>query len=402
VPVSARPFEVAVADLNGDGKPDAVTANSLPYGVGILLGNGDGTFRPAVNISLPGACYFVAVGDLNGDGKPDVVASLAVNPPPGQVAVLLGNGDGTFKKPKFVALSGGPYGLAIADFNGDGKPDLAVATSDDKLTILLGKGNGMFTTGATLATADHPVAVRAADLNGDGKPDLVNSNGYGNSLGVFLGNGDGTFQSAETLPTGTDAFDLAIADVNGDGKPDLVNTNVNAYSNGSVSVFLGNGNGTFQGAMTFGTGSLSEPTSVEVADFDLDGKPDLAVSSPITGNLEVLSGNGDGTFQAPQPYSLGGYTGYGAAATDINGDGRPDLLLTTFNRGTVVVLINSATTQYGLQAPMLAVAGQGFSLTVTAETAANQVDTHYIGTVHFTSSDPQAVLPADYTFTAAD
>jgi hypothetical protein len=368
--------------------------------VSIALGNGDGTFGSAVNISLQGSCKGLAVGDLNGDGKPDLVATTYSNSSsPGQVAVLLGNGDGTFKSPNYVTVGFSPYGVAIADLNGDGKPDLAVANYlDHTLSILTGNGDGTFAAGATLATGLGPTEVRVADLNGDGKPDLVNANDYGSSVSVFLGNGDGTFQAAETLFTyGLYSRAVAVADVNGDGKPDVMATTAHA----AVSLFLGNGDGTFQNARTFATDEGSE-WRIIVADLNQDGKPDLVVGAGF-GAVSVLPGNGDGTFQDQQTYFLPG-SGAGfpdLAAAEINGDGKPDLLLTDRYNDRVGILIHSDTEQYGFQAPASTVAGKAFSLTVTAETATGQVDPH-VGTVQFTSGNPNAVLPADYTFTAAD
>jgi hypothetical protein len=206
----------------------------------------------------------------------------------------------------------------LADFNGDGKLDLAVASSQcavfscpatgpGSVFILLGFGDGTFVGEQEYAfqTQVPPVTVLSADSNGDGKPDLAAESQpfqVVSSLGVFLGNGDGTFQPE--IPTSLTQSSSAIAagDFNGDGKADLATLYPNCANNtclpGDVVVLIGNGDGTFQSPAEYAVGLQSQSAGgVAVGDFNGDGKPDLAVSNPGANTVSILLNNGDGTFQ---------------------------------------------------------------------------------------------------------
>ncbi len=297
---------VAIADVNGDGKPDIVVANQSSSSVGVLLGNGDGTFQAAMTYNSGNySDYSVAVADVNGDGKPDIIvanfctSSQYCTSGLGSVGVLLGNGDGTFQAPVSYASGGDQaVSVAVADVNGDGKPDIIVANNcisgnGDECTdatgavgVLLGNGDGAFRAAVTFGSgSDLAVSIAVADVNGDGKPDLLVANycaslssgscsNQNGSVGVLLGNGDGTFQTAVTYSSGFDTVSVAVADVNGDGALDLLTAGACSTEELCVSVLLGNGDGTFRTAVPYGSDN-DIVRSVAVADVNGDGAPDL-------------------------------------------------------------------------------------------------------------------------------
>lgn len=368
---------VTVADVNKDGNPDLITAGgffSSSSSASLLLGNGDGTFQPPQTIK--GASYSVTVADLNGDGKPDLIDATG--------KVFLGNGDGTFQRPKSIS-KGSLNVLAVVDVNGDGKPDVLTSSYDydshsTTLSLWLGKGDGAFQTGQSLYTFKNAWGLKVLteaddkgdgkvslpDINGDGKPDLVvsyystNNNGYYSSNSytrVLLGKGDGAFQSPQNVPNGSSNV-LAVADVNGDGKSDLITANYD-YSDHSttVTVLLGDSDGSFQPVQTTIPGYFSTYNGVFVADVNGDGKPDLVVSnywsySSGTYGIQVLLGKGDGAFQPSQPIANGYYSSV-VAVSDVNGDGRPDLITSGFGDG-LRVLLGNASGGFTLAAPTTA------------------------------------------------
>ena len=327
--VGATPQSVAVGDFNGDGKPDMVVANSGDNTVGVLLGNGDGTFQAQVTYAVGSSPYAVAVGDFNGDGYLDFAVA---NDGSNNVSILLGNGDGTFRAAVSYAVGLGAFSVAVADFNADGHLDLAVADSGiGKVSVLLGNGDGTFQTPLNYAVGSNPRAVAVGDFNGDGKLDLAVANTNGNNVSILLGNGNGTFEPAVNYAAGTSPSSVAVGDFNNDGRPDLAVANST-----SVDVLIGNGDGTFQSAASFAAGT--SPEGVAAGDFNGDGNQDLVVANSGSSNVSILLGTGSGSFQTAVNYIVG--SGPSAlAVADFNNNGQLDLAETNVNDSTVDVLL---------------------------------------------------------------
>lgn len=348
--VGRTPVAIVLVDLNGDKKLDIVTGNSGDGTLSVLLGNGDGTFGKA-SIVVVGARPFALVAlDLDVDGKMDLVTANGDGN--GTVSVFLGKGDGTFGAPAAIAAPSST-GLAGGDVNGDKKPDLVVDGLAGRL-VLLGNGDGTFVAvnGADAGSggvdagggADGGVPVRAytllADLNGDSKLDVVNA--PANSVTVALGNGDGTFGNPTSYKADYGLVGTAAADFNGDGKPDLATAS--SYP-AAAYVFLANGDGTFATGARFGLeqGSFTDTLCLAVGDVNLDGKQDVLGGSVTGEGVDLLFGKGDGSF-APAVPDVFHRAPVAMALGDVNGDGKPDLVSADVDSvaGAVSVLLNTS------------------------------------------------------------
>ncbi len=330
-PVAASPRSVATGDFNGDGKLDMVVTNASAATVSVFLGNGDGTFGSENTFAVlsagvqssNGAFSGVATGDFNNDGKVDIAVSDGGS---GKISILLNTSSGStlsFASHVDYTVAASPTRIVLADFNHDGNLDLAVACNTT-ISLLLGSGSGTFTAGTSLSTAGSSDML-VADLNNDGAADLMTSNYGGNGFDMFLGNGDGTFQGVlRGTPKGanTPPFGIAVADLNGDGIPDLVYT---TYGNGHYNmVYYVSGDGT--GNFTTSNSNISvtyvggapgiggSKQSIAVGDVNGDGWPDVVAGETQFDEVFVL-------------YNIPGQAG----ATSIGLNGNPAIIATTGN-----------------------------------------------------------------------
>lgn len=324
-PAGASPISMAAGDFNRDGKRDVAVVNAGARTVQILLGDGTGAFTPGA--SYPGSIPArVGAADLNLDGKTDLVVTNEYN-----ISLLLGNGDGTFSAAPNLASAQGPTSPVVADFNRDGKPDLAVAVyTGGNISIFPGNGNGTFQAPLVYSNP-YTTKIVLGDFNRDGIPDLVSTRGFNDgTVQVWLGNGVGGLQAAASYPDTNPYVDAVAADMNGDGKADLV------LSRGSyVDIRLGAGDGSFP--------SVSRQTllgyHVAAADFNADGNMDLAATD--SSEVHIAAGAGNGTLQTQVHIAATLANPIDVLATDVNGDGRPDVLVSNLNSDNLTVFLGT-------------------------------------------------------------
>ena len=330
---TVRSVAIASAFLNNDNYLDVVTGDSLQT-ITVLLGNGDGTFKPKTNYpGCPsGLALKILLADFNRDGYADVALGCS-DGTNGSLTILLGKGDGTFLAPTSYT-AGDVAGIALGDFNGDGIVDMAVTNHAQKnVMIFTGKGDGTFSAGvielSTVAVL-HDIVV--TDFNGDGRDDVIYavntavSNSALSDLYFAAGNGDNTFQTPVLIASEVGEF-LTTGDTNGDNKADVISTTITGTTStntvgNSLFVLIGNGDGTFKPKVTYSSDIPSDP---HLTDVNGDGKPDIIAGGSY--GAVVYLGNGDGTFQAYSEPSIGGFSlTYAVNAGDFNNDGNADLI----------------------------------------------------------------------------
>jgi uncharacterized protein (TIGR03437 family) len=349
---------LTTADVNGDGIPDLLTADNFGH-ITVFIGVGDGSFQVASRYSLvPNQIpWGFAIGDFNNDGKTDfaVVASGYQSTSVGEADIFLGNGDGTFHSAPQIAAPLGAFALATGDFNGDGKTDLALLVTQegsgtsDSVIIEKGAGDGTFSAGAIYPVGPVSNAIVATDFNGDGKLDLVVTNAGTNAkqsldggITLLTGKGDGTFAASNIAfvgGTGRAPLGVAAADFNGDGKIDLaVTLSSISYYLGGLAIFIGRGDGTFQTPVIYS----AEAFAVRVADINGDGIPDLLLSGSNDTQgpgLQYMLGNGDGSFQPQIPVNPNVNSPYPLAIADFNRDGTLDIV--AFTPESIATFLNT-------------------------------------------------------------
>ncbi len=354
-PVGDKPSALVAGDFTGRGTLDLATANASSDDVSVLLGNGDGTFGSEIRTDTVGTTpEAVVAGDFTGNGVLDLAtANLNSN----DVTILTGNGDGTFQVGSSISVGNSPLALRAADLNGNGRLDLAVTNRDDSsVTVLQGQGDGTFTSVETTGTALRPTDLRVGDFNGDGLPDLAVMCQTNNKVDILLGQGAGLFPSytsPATVPE-NQTFTPVTGDFTGNGIPDLAIAN---YDFGTISLLLGNGDGTFHNGGQFACGE--QPTALVAGVFTEDGNEDL-VTNGGSDAVTFLLGRGDGTFAAPLTTSLSFTPAY-LVSGHFTEDGRLDLAAIS-GAGQVAVLANNGDGTFRELPPLTVSSGDFFHL----------------------------------------
>ena len=348
LPVATHPTMLSIADVNKDGNLDILVANGGSGNLSVYLGDGKGGFSQAGGspFSAGQNPADITTGDFNGDGNLDVaIANHGVK----TVTVLLGNGKGQFSfapgSPFNVASNPHSHGIAVADFNGDKKLDIAIDSwAENKVLVIFGKGDGTFETpGAKFDVGRMPYQrLRTADINEDGNPDIITSNFESNSVSVLLGDGHGNF-TRKDFPVPPDPFGIAIADLNGDRHLDIAIAHYSGQgtdpSKNALSVLFGDGKGNFSLAKgsPFPTGHY--PGTVAAGDLNGDGIADLVVPNYEDGTLTIYLCTRSGITLAGYSPIRVGHTPHGVAIADLNHDSKGDIVVAEEEDNDVLLLI---------------------------------------------------------------
>ena len=288
-------------------------------------------FASATDVSVGLSPYGVAIGDFNNDGKQDLAsASYGAN----AVSIRLGDGSGNFLGSTNVSVGSGPYSVAIGDFNNDGNQDFATANyTSNTVSIRLGDGSGGFSGTTSISVGSHPYSIAVGDFNNDGYQDFATANYGANTVSIRLGDGSGGFSGTTSVAVGFTPTGVTIGDFNNDGKQDIVATNSGADT---ASIRLGDGMGGFNGTTEISAGSSSR--AAVIGDFNNDGNQDLAFAdaSPFGNTVAIRLGNGTGGFSGSNSVGAGQYT-YGLATGDFNNDGKQDIAAVNWGSDTVSV-----------------------------------------------------------------
>lgn len=347
------------ADFDSDGDADLAVTDSAGGAVRVLFNRGDGTFgADAVYPTGPGPSS-VAVADLDADGDVDLAVTNEgiipgvfffgnplnrLGPGANTVVVLFNRGDGTFARGPRYPTGASPVHVVAADFNGDGRPDLATAGAApvNNVVVLVNQGDGAFAHAAAYSVGTSVLSMETADVNGDGSPDLLVGDSFTGRVLLLTSNGDGTFSTGATVATFTGLEGFAVDDANHDGAVDIV---IPGLIRNVVSVFLGRGDGTFATAIDSPVNLdpvTTLPPTINVAagmfDLDGDGANDLAVSGGADQRLYVMLGDGTGRFATTEHHPV--TTPRTIIADDFDVDRQPDLAVSELRGGVAILLHN--------------------------------------------------------------
>ena len=451
------PLDATAGDLNGDGKLDLVIVGSA---VDVLLGNGDGTFGAPIEFLSTPTAHSIKIGDFNNDSKLDV-GTMNSN----SASVLLGNGDGSLQAPQVTTVLGNNINLVVGDYNKDGNLDMATSNtaSVGTVNVLRGRGDGSFEPYSSYYAFSAPVYLATGDFNEDGYLDFACPNSYvATSMSILLNNGDGTYSAPHTYGIGQTGQEIEVEDFNNDGHMDYAvrgaskymishgrgdgsfypavefPTTTGRFESGSHGDFNGDGavdlaypspsgvvvltndNADYQnlaGAVTFRVTAPTTTTSgsvlpMTISAIDADGNvvPGfrgmvyISSSDPLA---STASGYAFNPADAGIPYlftaaDAGSHSFTGAIRLVTGGDQTVKVSAPNMTAASVNVNVTGQVKKLEFSAPAASVAGDSFSFTVRAVDTAGLTASGYSTKIHFTSNDPQAVLPADYTFTAED
>jgi hypothetical protein len=337
ITTGAGAASVVVADFNGDGFQDLAVANPTAGTVTVYTGNGKNTFTLASTLTMPSGSTepaTLAVGDFNGDGHLDLAVG---NIPSSTIAIFLGTGTGNFNAGTTITDIVNPVSISVADMNADGHLDLVVANNEiDTIAVLLGQGDGTFlrTSDGPATNLSGPASVAVADFTGDGVPDVAIANQTSGTVDILTGVGDGTFKNKYTTLTATAGLSAVVAaDFNGDGKPDLAAVNQTANT---VTIYLNNGGGSFAAGVSYAT--AAGPNALVVADFNDDGVLDLMTANSTAGNISLLLGVKGGTFQAHTEFTAG-TAPQTIGVGDFNSDGKLDVVVANPSTNGVTTVV---------------------------------------------------------------
>ena len=327
-----NPRAIAIADFNGDGRPDVVVPSDSANKITVMLGNGTGGFATTSSFSTGARPVSVAVGDFNNDSKIDIVTANYIS---SNISLFIGDGTGGFAAATNLTTASSPQVVVVGDFNLDGNHDLAIAHFNGTLEVMLGSGSASFGAPANFALGDRPVGLALGDFNLDGKPDLALVRQFDDKVSILLGNGLGGFGPVVGYTAGTETSAVITADFNNDGKLDLA---APIYAS-KLAVLLNNGDGSFGSPVVFNVAG-NATSSVVAGDFNNDGNTDLAVGH--TTGASVRFGNGAGGFGPEGIYSVGLGPSY-LATDDFNADGTSDLIVVGYSASSMTLLLNSGT-----------------------------------------------------------